>query len=159
VNTEITDNNNAQSWIFFDTQCQLCVTLARRLTPLLHRYHFALAPLQGSWVREKLGLSEEDLLSEMRLLTSNGLLYGGADALLAIAKCIWWAKPFYWFGRLPLIKSALRRAYAWVARRRYCFGARCGPDQTSSGLQDLQCCRSGRCSQKKHRTRVFFELP
>ncbi len=108
---------------------------------------------------EKLGQSEEDLLSQTRLLTAEGVLYGGADALMAIAREIWWAKPLYWIAALPFVKPALRGVYGFVARHRYCFGRTYGPAQRfSEGREVRSCGRSGE-SQKRHKTRVFFDMP
>jgi hypothetical protein len=58
---------------------------------MLGRHHFALAAFQTPWVRERLAKNNGELLFEMRLLTPQGRLYGGADAFVAIARQIWWA--------------------------------------------------------------------
>lgn len=120
--------------MLFDAQCSLCRRLARRYEPLLSRHRFALVPLQTPWVRERLVKCDDDLLSEMRLLTRQGIIYGGADALIALARQIWWAWPLYWLAHLPIIRNALRKAYAWVARRRNCLRGRCQIGADSGGF-------------------------
>jgi predicted DCC family thiol-disulfide oxidoreductase YuxK len=112
VTTEITEVKNGRGWVLFDAQCLLCTRLARRCEPLLRKHGFALVPLETPWVRERLAKCGGELLSEMRLLTPHGNIYGGADALIALAQQIWWARPLYWFARLPLVRAALRKVYA-----------------------------------------------
>ncbi len=143
MTTEITEIENARGWILFDAQCFLCTRLARRCGPLLRRHGFALLPLQTPWVRERLAKCGGDLLSEMRLLTPHGIIYGGADGLISLAAQIWWARPLYWLARAPIVRTALRKAYAWIARHRSCIGGRCHHGAPS----------------RRYKTRVFFEMP
>jgi predicted DCC family thiol-disulfide oxidoreductase YuxK len=132
--SEITDNKNQRGWVFFDGACRFCSALARRWSRVLNRHGFGLAPLQAPWVRETLRLAGAQLLSEMRLLTKQGVAYGGADALLQLARQIWWARPFYWISRVPGITPVLRKAYAWVARHRHCVGGACKAGRPSGRL-------------------------
>ena len=125
MNTEITDIKNANGWICFDVECRLCAKLARLFRPLLYRHRFALLPLQTPWVTERLASCDEELLSGMRLLTGEGQIHGGADALIEIARRIWWAKPVYWLSRIPLVQSVLVMGYRWLARNRTCLGGSC----------------------------------
>jgi len=97
---------------------------------MLHRRRFALLPLQTPWIRERLG--EDGSPTEMRLLTPEGAVYGGADALIRIAQAIWWAKPLSWISRSPGAKLALRRGYQRVAARRYCLGGACQVEAAGS---------------------------
>jgi len=135
----------------FYAQCLLCTRLARRCGPLLRRHRFALLPLQTPWVRERLAKCDGDLLSEMRFLTPDGIVYGGADALLLLARQIWWARPLYWLARLPILRAALQKAYAWFARRRNCLNGRCQIRAGSGGL-------ARKCLHARTK-RVFFEMP
>jgi predicted DCC family thiol-disulfide oxidoreductase YuxK len=116
---------NKNGWVCFDAHWTLCVALARRFEPLLRRHRFELVPLQTPWVKRRLDEDASELLSEMRLLTVQGLIHGGADALVEIARHIWWAKPVYWLSLVPLARSALATGYRWVARNRTCFGGSC----------------------------------
>jgi predicted DCC family thiol-disulfide oxidoreductase YuxK len=61
----------------------------------------------------------------MRLLLDDGRQYGGADAAVAIAKEIWWARPLAWIARIPVVMTALRALYHWIAARRHCAAERC----------------------------------
>ncbi|HTZ49590.1 MAG TPA: DUF393 domain-containing protein [Verrucomicrobiae bacterium] len=115
-----TKGRHANGFLFFDADCAFCTQTARWLAPILARRGFAVAPLQDPRVSALLGLSQEELLRELRFLLSNGTQYGGADAVLAIARQIWWAQPLVWLARIPGVTPLLRSGYRWVAARRSC---------------------------------------
>jgi len=120
VNTEITDNGGAtrpNACVLYDGACPMYTRLARRFAPVLGRRQFDLAPLQTPWVRARLGLGSDELLREMRLHTGDGQIFGGADALVQIARAIWWAWPFYAMMQLPGARPLLRLGYRCVANR------------------------------------------
>jgi len=125
LTSEFTDtkSRHARGWLFFDADCHFCVKIARALAPTLQKRNFALAPLQDPRVGALLGLSQSELLLEMRLLLSNGQQAGGADAAVAFAHEIWWARPLVWLARLPGMMQLLRRAYRSTAAHRKCSAA------------------------------------
>lgn len=128
LSSEITDSKGRRArsgWVFFDAQCSFCVSLARRFRPVLEPRGFGLAALQDPRVPDLLGLPLEKLLREMRLLTSDGRQYGGADALIYLAGRIWWAWPMYAAAQLPGAHSVFRAAYRWFASRRSCLNGLC----------------------------------
>jgi predicted DCC family thiol-disulfide oxidoreductase YuxK len=134
LTSEFTDSKgrHARGWLFFDADCAFCVKIVRALRPTLQKRGFALAPLQDSRVGALLGLSPSELLLEMRLLLSNGQQTGGADAAVALAREIWWARPLVWLSNLPGMMQLLRRAYRWIAAHRKCSAAiSCATTQTS----------------------------
>jgi predicted DCC family thiol-disulfide oxidoreductase YuxK len=120
VNSEITrinDINWLQGWLLYDGDCARCRRFASFLEPILTRRGFDLAPLQSGWVAECLG--EEIDVSEMRVITTTGQSFGGADALIFLARRIWWAWPIYVLGRLGF-RPIFRYAYDFCAVRRHC---------------------------------------
>jgi predicted DCC family thiol-disulfide oxidoreductase YuxK len=125
LTSEFTDSKgrHARGWLFFDSECAFCVKIVRALAPTLQKRGFALAPLQDPRVGALLGLSQTELLLEMRLLLSNGQQTGGADAAVALADEIWWARPLVWLSKLPGMMQLLRRAHRWIAARRKCAAA------------------------------------
>ena len=141
VRTEITDEQAGQSrpapsrpcaadtssggWIFYDGECEFCRNWVRRTQPILGPRGFTFAPLQASWVRALLQLREEELLSEMRVLLHTGESFGGADAIIEMAKCVWWTRPLAALARIPRMRRALCAAYRQIAARRSCLGAAC----------------------------------
>ena len=120
---------HARGWLFFDADCRFCTRIARRLAPILRRRGFAVAPLQDPRVGALLGIPCSELLKELRFLYSDGTQYGGADAVLAVAREIWWARPLAWLSRLPGVMDLLRVGYRWVAERRTCAASARPPVQ------------------------------
>lgn len=114
-----------RGWIFYDGECPLCVAAANKSAPWLRRHHFDLAPLQTPWARDRLGLNPCDPLTEMKYLTEAGNIFGGADALLQIARRIWWAWPLFALAQIPGPRILLRRIYRRVAAKRHCSKGVC----------------------------------
>jgi predicted DCC family thiol-disulfide oxidoreductase YuxK len=111
--SEFTDGKgrHARGWLFFDAECGFCSRTARWLLPILKRRGLAVAALQDPRVGVLLGLSRTELLRELRFLISDGKQYGGADAVLAVAREIWWAQPLVWLANVPGVMGWLRRGY------------------------------------------------
>lgn len=115
----------ARGWVLYDADCGFCTRWAWRLGRIVGPRGFHLAPLQAPWVRPALKLSSGELLEELRVLTAEGAVYGGADALIFLAKQIPWARPLARAARLPGMMPLLRAAYRWVARHRHTFSRAC----------------------------------
>ena len=115
-----TKSRHAKGWLFYDAECAFCTRIAAWLTPILHRRGMAVAPLQDPRVGPLLGLQPQELLHELKFLWSDGTQYGGADAVLAVAATIWWARPLVWLSRIPGVPRRLHDGYHWVATRRNC---------------------------------------
>jgi predicted DCC family thiol-disulfide oxidoreductase YuxK len=124
---EFTDRKerSARGWLFFDAECRFCTRTARWLTPILRRRGLGVAPLQDPRVGALLGMSRYELLKELRFLMSDGTHAGGANAVLAVAREIWWARPLPWLSLLPGTTPVLDAAYRWVAARRGCSSELC----------------------------------
>src|SRR5579864_8159513 len=125
LTSEFTDGKgrHARGWLFFDAECTFCTRLARWLRPILERRGLAVAPLQDPRVGALLGLTDAELLRELRFLLSDGTQFGGADAMLALAREIWWARPLVWVARVPGVIDLLRLSYRAFAERRHCAAA------------------------------------
>jgi len=124
---EFTDRKerSARGWLFFDAECRFCTPVARWLAPILRRRGLGVAPLQDPRVGALLGMSRRELLKELRFLMSDGTHAGGANAVLAMAREIWWARPLVWSAKLPGVMPALDSGYRWVAARRGCGSEVC----------------------------------
>ena len=123
MNTEITEH--IKGWVLYDGDCPICLAFVRHLATSLARRGFKLAPLQTPWAMNRLGLRPGELPEEMKILTAQGMVYGGADAVIYLARSIWWAWPIYILGFLPGTKSFMRLGYRWLAHRRYCVKGGC----------------------------------
>jgi predicted DCC family thiol-disulfide oxidoreductase YuxK len=125
--SEFTDGKgrHARGWLFFDAECGFCTRIARWLAPILEKRGLGVAPLQDRRVAALLGLSDEELLREMRFLLANGSQYGGADAAVALAREIWWGWPLVLAAKIPGMMRWLRAGYRWIAGKRSCVAERC----------------------------------
>jgi len=70
-------------------------------------------------------LPPEELLREMRVATADGNLYGGAQAIVYLARQIWWAWPLYAAAKLPGVPRILDAGYRWFADHRTCASGMC----------------------------------
>jgi predicted DCC family thiol-disulfide oxidoreductase YuxK len=132
--SEYTDGKgrHARGWLFFDAECKFCTRTAQWIAPILEKRGMSLAPLQDARVGALLGIPHDELLREIRFLLSDGSQSGGADALVALAKEIWWWRPLVWLARVPGMMEVLRKSYAWVAAQRNCVSASCTVEPHSS---------------------------
>jgi len=109
-----------RGWVFYDADCSFCSSLARWLEPTLLRRGFHCAAMKEPWVGIVLGLSREELLRELRVRAAHGEVLGGADALIYVARHIWWAWPLYALAQVPSPRDLFRAAYRWFATHRHC---------------------------------------
>jgi len=125
--SEFTDakGRHARGWFFFDAECGFCTRIARWAAPILARRAIGVAPLQDPRVSALLGLSSAELMREMRVVMADGTHSGGADAAVALAREIWWARPLVWLSRIPGVMNFMRSEYQRIAARRHCAAARC----------------------------------
>ncbi|EEF61089.1 thiol-disulfide oxidoreductase DCC family protein [Pedosphaera parvula] len=146
MNTEITERY--KGWVVYDADCALCRTWAGRTYRILRGRGFRLVPFHVEWVRKELGLKEGQLPDEMRLLNQDGKNIGGADAVVEIARTIWWAFPIYAVSRFPGMLLAFRTIYRTLAKRRNCIGKVCRLPQ-----------HDAKHAPEHSITSAFFELP
>jgi alginate O-acetyltransferase complex protein AlgI len=116
-------NGKRRNWVCYDAECALCVRWAGRFRRLLERRGFTLLPLQSAAVRGILQVPESELFAEMRVITGDGRVLGGADALIYLGRVFW--RPLFGFTLIPGVKPLLRMAYRFLARRRNCGDGAC----------------------------------
>jgi predicted DCC family thiol-disulfide oxidoreductase YuxK len=128
LSSEMTDTKGkhaSRGWVFFDRDCAVCTSMARRFRRPLEKRGFGLAALQDPRVQALLDLPPEDLLREMRVATTEGQIYGGADAIVFLARHLWWAWPLYAAAKLPGVPRILDACYRWFADHRTCSSGLC----------------------------------
>jgi predicted DCC family thiol-disulfide oxidoreductase YuxK len=129
--TDINDEQVRGGWILYDAECAMCTDLVTRVGAAFRARGFDHAPLQKAWVQQRLGLTPEQSLAEMRVLTLDGRTLGGADAVVYLAGEIcqsrlpWCAWLFRLLSKMPLVMRLLRYGYRWVAARRSCRQGSC----------------------------------
>lgn len=65
-----------------------------------------------------LGLTVDDVMTQVWFVDGNGRLFGGAAAINAALSFIWWFKPVAFLYQLPGIRQLQDRVYRWVADNR-----------------------------------------
>lgn len=131
--SELTDSKgrHARGWLFFDAECGFCTRMAARISRPLRYRGVAVAPLQDPRVGALLGLPREELLLALRFVLSDGSRYSGADAVLAVARELWWGRPLVWLSKLPGVLPAMHAGYRWIAQRRGCNARQCMTKESS----------------------------
>jgi predicted DCC family thiol-disulfide oxidoreductase YuxK len=118
--------DQGEGWVLYDDSCGFC----RRWVPFweatLKRRGYKIAPLQATWVRERLGLSQDALLEDLRLLLADGKMVQGADVYRHCMKRIWWAYPLYLLACAPILRQIFDWSYRTFARNRFRFSKACG---------------------------------
>jgi len=61
----------------------------------------------------------------MRVVTSDSADFGGADAVIFLARKIWWAWPFYAVAQIPGAHRLIYLVYRWIAAHRGCNHGAC----------------------------------
>jgi predicted DCC family thiol-disulfide oxidoreductase YuxK len=127
VNTEQTEKTTAPAagWVCYDGECAFCLRWVRRVEAQLTRRGFRFVTLQTQWVKDRLSLSEADLLAEMKLLLPDERILGGADAAVILARYVWWLWPLWLAGKMPGAMIPLRAGYRFMARNRHCSTGGC----------------------------------
>lgn len=110
-------DSNAAACAYYDGDCRFCIALARRFERVLARRSITLMPLQTVGAAARLGLSDDRLLTEMRLRLRNGHVLGGADAVMEIARRTLGREPRSWRDAADARGVPLDRASSKLHRR------------------------------------------
>lgn len=135
LSAEMTDTKGrraSRGWVFFDRDCSVCTSLARRFRHTFEKRGFGLAALQDPRVATLLALPPEQLLREMRVVTSEGEIHGGAEAIVYLARQVWWAWPLCAAVRLPGVPRIFAAGYRWFAGHRPGSSGTCPAPQKNS---------------------------
>ncbi len=124
VKTGATTQTAGNGILFYDASCPLCAGMAARWESRLRARGFTLVPLQSD-AAVQLSLPPEELLREMRILTPDNRVRGGADAVIFLSQRFWWGWPLALFAKLPGAMTVLRFGYRKIAARRHCAAGSC----------------------------------
>jgi predicted DCC family thiol-disulfide oxidoreductase YuxK len=111
--------------VLYDGQCGFCSRWVKYWAGTLACHGFETASLDEPWVADKINIPREELLTDIRLLTTDGQLISGADVYLYVARRIWWAWPFYAIFSLPGFNWMIHVGYRWFARNRHHISHAC----------------------------------
>ena len=117
--------------LLFDGTCGFCTRSVRYLKNRDKRNQIEAIPCQIAINDPKYGLTEGDCAQSIWAYTSDGRQAAGDQAAMLIASVMVDRTWPVTFGKLPLIKQALRFGYRTIARNRYRF-----PGDTPACQQD-----------------------
>src|SRR5260370_32310249 len=123
--TDMKGRHAERGWICFDRDCTICTSLARRFRRTFEKRGFGLAALQDPRVAALLALPPDQLLREMRVVTSEGQIHGGAEAIVFLAGKVWWTWPLFVTAQLPGVPRFLVIGYLEFADHRTCASGIC----------------------------------
>ncbi len=112
-------------WILFDDTCGICRRIATLTSTVLRRRGFVVDRLQSGWVGPYFGMSQQDLVKDIRLVRSGGTNVEGADVYRFVMKRIWWAVPLYYLSVVPCFKTIFDMSYRMFADHRHLFSRSC----------------------------------
>ena len=124
--------------VFYDDECRICTGLLNRWGEVFRRRGFSFRPLKEGQQQENLPFPPEDFDQEIKLKTAEGTWHGGADALLAMFRRVWWLAPAGVLGSRPGLRILSRFLYRRVAANRHCLGGSCPvkKDPSSPGKEN-----------------------
>lgn len=115
-----------RQWILYDGACGICSRWVPFWEPTLARLGIGTAALQSPWVLERIRLTPEALVADLRLLHADGSYTSGADVYRYVMRRLWWAYPLYVLSVLPLGRSAFTWGYRTFAKHRLAASQYCG---------------------------------
>jgi len=133
---ESDEQNPKVGWLLYDDSCGFCRRWIRFWAATLRRRGYNLVPLQSEWARQRLHLSGEDLLDDLRLLLVDGVQMQGADAYRHVMRRIWWTYPFFLLACAPGLRAVFDRSYRTFATHRFRFSRACGLGGGTDSLPD-----------------------
>jgi len=122
LTSTLTDSKgrHARGWLFFDAECRFCTRIASFLRRPMRRRGLALAAMQDPRVPELLGIPPGQVKQAIHFVLTTGQRYMGADAVLAVARELWWGRPLIVISKVPGVLHAIRGLYRWTAHLRGC---------------------------------------
>jgi uncharacterized protein len=117
-----------RGWVLYDGACGVCSRWVPFWAPTLARLGLEIAPLQTGWVAERLRLPSDMLVTDLRLLLSDGAQLAGADVYRYVMRRLWWTYPFYLLATTPGLRRLFDAAYRAFADNRQGVSAACRID-------------------------------
>ena len=112
-------------WVLFDGICGFCSWWVPFWAPLLRAHGYDIEQLQAGWIRERLQLSDEELLNDILILKPDGGRIVGADVYRDVMRKVWWLLPLYLFSVMPLGRQTFDLAYRLFKNNRYRISKAC----------------------------------
>ena len=117
--------NDMRGWILYDGSCGFCSKWVPFWSSTLARQGLGFAPLQADWVKERIDMTDEELLEDLRLLLSTGEVISGPQVYRHVMRRTWWMTPFYLLSITPGLSHLFDWSYRTFADHRYEVSAAC----------------------------------
>ena len=124
----MTRDGAPRGWVLYDGACGVCARWVPYWAPTLARLGLDVASLQEPWVRDRLPLASDALLSDIRLLLDDGTHVAGADVYRYVMRRLWWAYPGYLAATAPGVSRIFDASYRAFADHRHQLSAACRLD-------------------------------
>jgi uncharacterized protein YqjF (DUF2071 family) len=111
--------------VLYDGACGVCSRWVPFWARTLAGLGLEIAPLQTPWVADRLRLPPDVLLTDLRLLLSDGRQFAGADVYRYVMRRLWWAYPVYLLAEAPGLRLLFDGAYRKFADNRHRVSAAC----------------------------------
>lgn len=118
--------HQTKGWVLYDDSCGFCRRWIPFWSATLRRRGYGIAPLQSTWARQQLRLSDDALLHDLRLLLVDGTQVQGADVYRHVMKRVWWAYPLFLLASAPILRRLFDLSYRTFATNRFRFSRACG---------------------------------
>ena len=107
----MSEHRAGRGWLLYDGGCGMCARWVPYWAPTLARLGLEIAPLQAPWVRDRLPLAPDALLSDVRLLLDDGTHLAGADVYRYVMRRLRWAYPGYLVAAAPGLRQIFDASY------------------------------------------------
>ncbi len=122
----IDSDSDIIAWLLYDGGCGMCRQGVSIWRSSLRSRKIGTRPLQDTWVQAQLApLTEEELISDVRLLFRDGQQLRGANVYRYLFKRIWWAYPLYVLSLIPPFNWAFDQLYKLIAANRHKISHTC----------------------------------
>lgn len=117
--------DDMRGWILYDGSCGFCSKWVPFWSTTLASQGLGFAPLQADWVKDRIDMPEEELISDLRLLLDTGEVISGPDVYRHVMRHGWWLTPLYLLSIIPGLSQLFDWSYRSFANHRYEVSAAC----------------------------------
>ena len=127
------DDERARPVVVYDGECPFCLKQIERIQRRDRWARFEYTARQAPGLEARFPqLADQDFNSGMRLITPQGNIQVGADAVYHIALRLPVYRRLAWIYRIPVLHGLARLAYRWVAAHRQSLGASRGDNSCTT---------------------------
>ena len=111
-------NHSFRGWILYDGACRSCAASRQTIRSHISPPRFPLSSAANKLDHGPARSRARRAWKRCAVLTADGRGIGGADAVVFLARQIWWAWPLPPSRNRPAMHKLLDRGYRWIAAHR-----------------------------------------